>query len=306
MEKQVPPQNRAALLEPRERFPTRVTSVERLSPALQAMVQPYQSGENTIIRIPSGLYPFQRMLWKISLPFGWRRTPERVMVFDPEAITVVEHNTADGVITTSIPRASLLKIHLSVTLLYSYIELVWVDGDHVKTKAFEYNTVGELLILQGVNRLRAVYTACLPPAPVEEREDILAPLPFKFRNYLRDSLLPDEPLCAAVYQPAIRQGIGPFRPAISPNRAVGITDRQVILIEDRRDNTSTEVDYTIWRGFYPLSRIQHMEVEARPDVTWLRLQHGSASVIQTTDIPLMLANAEALWSVLQDHTACAV
>jgi hypothetical protein len=300
MMKQALPHNRAAMFEPRQRFPMPVYSAEELSPLLRAKMPPYQPGETHIIRIPPGYYPFQRAMWRFKLPFGWRRTPERIMVFEPDAITIIESDP-DGLVTaTSVPRVSLLKIHVVVVLLYSYIELVRVDGDHVETKRIEYNTVGEPLILRGMDRIRAAYPPCLPPATVPAREEILAPLPFKFRHYLRASLLPNEQLRAAVYQSTIRQGVGPFRPEISPNRAVGITERHMVLIEDRRDSFSSDVDYAVFQYFYPLSHIQHMAVEVMPDVSWLRLQHGSAGVTQATDLALVPANADALWAVLQD------
>jgi hypothetical protein len=292
-------QHQAAMNEPRERFPTLVRSVEGLSLPLRAAVLPYQSGASYIIRIPPGRYPFQRTMWRFVLPFGWRRTPERIMVFDPDAITIIESDPAGDVTTTSVPRAALLKIHVVVVLLYSYIELVWVDGDHVETRKIEYNTVGQTLIERGIDRLRAAYPPCLPPAPAKAREDLLAPLPFKFRHYLRSSLLPNEQLRAAVYQPVIRQGL--LRLDISPNRAVGITARHMILIEDRRDSFSTNVDYAIFQYFYPLGHIQHMAIDAMPDVSWLRLQHGRAGVTQATDIALLPANADVLWAVLQDQ-----
>jgi hypothetical protein len=294
-------QKRAAMNEPRQRFPTLVHSVEELPPSLQEMVLPYQSGETPIVRIPPGHYPFPRTLWRFLLPFGWRRTPERIMVFEPETITVIESDPDGPVTATSIPRAFLLKIHLVVVLLYSYIELVWVDGDHVETKKIEYNTVGEALIRRGMDRLRAACPPCLPPAETRAREELLAPLPIKFRHYLRSSLLPDEQLYAAVYQPVIRQGSGPFRPRLSPNRAVGITERCMIVIEDRHDSASSDVDYAIYQYFYPFSHIQHVAVETLPDVTWLKLQHGSGEVTQETDLALLPANAEALWTVLQNQ-----
>ncbi|MCC6612526.1 MAG: hypothetical protein IT320_03550 [Anaerolineae bacterium] len=294
-------QGKVATIEPRDRFPILVTSIGKLSASLQQAVQPYCSGETHIVRIPPGYYPFRRMWGRLELPFGWRRTPERIMVFEPDAITIIESDPAGQVTTTTVLRTALLKIHVFVELLYAYIELVWVDGNAIETRKFEYNTVGEALILQGIDRLRAAYSPCLPAAQVDDREKTPARLPLKFHNYLRGSLLPDEQLLAAIFQPAIWQRTGVLRQCLSPNRAVGITERQIILVEDRKDRFSVEVNYSTVCCFYPLAHIQHMDVEVTEDASRLKLQHGCGGVMQATDIALSPANAEAVWSILQSH-----
>ena len=287
--------------EPRQLFPTLVTSVGKLSAPLQEAVQPHCSSTSHIVRIPPGYYPFRRTWGRIRGPFSWRQTPERIVVFEPDTITIIESNPAGLVTTTSVARTALLKIHVFVFLLYAYFELVWVDNDRIETRALEYNTVGEALILQGIDRLRTAYPPSLPPAPVEDRQALLARLPLKFRNYLRDSLLPDEQLYAAIFQPAIRQATGLMHPYLSPDRAVGITERQIILVENRRDRWSSDVGYSTFCCFYPLAHIQHITIEATPDVSWLRLLHGCGSVTQATDIALLPTNAGALEAILRDH-----
>lgn len=302
MLKQMLHQDLLAKREPRQLFPTLVTSVETLSAPLQEALRPHCSTESHIVRIPPGYYPFRRAVGKIHLPFGWRQTPERLLVFDPDAIIVIESNPAGLVTTTPVPRTALFKIHVFVFLLYSYLELVWADRDHVETRTFEYNTVGERFILQGIDRLRAAYPACLAPTPVENRAEMLTPLPLKYRNYLRDSLLPDEQLYTAIFQPAIQKGTGLLRTYLAPDRAVGITARQLIMVENRRDRFASEEDYATYCRFYPLAHIQHMTIEVADGVAWLKLQHVCGGVTQATDIALMPSNAETLWAILQDHT----
>lgn len=299
MLKQMLHQDLLARREPRQLFPTLVTSVETLSAPLQEALRPHCSETSHIVRIPPGYYPFRRVVGKIHLPFGWRQTPERILAFDPEAIIIVESNPAGLVTTTPVPRTALFKIHVFVFLLYSYLELVWADRDHVETRTFEYNTVGERFVLQGIDRLRAAYPPALPPAPVGDQKAMLTPLPLKYRNYLRDSLLPDEQLYTAIFQPAIRQGTGLLRTYLAPDRAVGITARQLIMVENRRDRFASEEDYATYCCFYPLAQIQHMSIEAAADVSWLKLQHSCGGVTQTTDIALLPNNAEALWAILQ-------
>lgn len=300
MLKQVLHQDLLAKREPRQLFPTRVTFVETLAAPLQEALRPHCSTESHIVRIPPGYYPFRRVVGKIHLPFGWRQTPERLLVFDPDAILIIESNPAGLVTTTPVPRTALLKIHVFVFLLYSYFELVWVDSGHIETRTFEYNTVGEWFILQGIDRLRAAYPPTLPPIQVEDWAEILARLPLKYRNYLRDSLLPDEQLYAAIFQPAIRQGTGLLRTYLAPDRAVGITERHIIVVENRRDRFASEMGYSTYCCFYPLTHIQHMSIETTNEVAWLKLVHGSGDVTQATEIALLPTNAEILWAILQE------
>ncbi len=301
MIKQVLHPDLLAIREPRQQFPTLVTSVGKLSAPLQEAVRPHCSNTSHIVRIPPGYYPFRRTWGKFRGSFGWRQTPERILVFEPDTITIIESNPAGLVTTTSVARTALLKIHVFVFLLYSYFELVWVDNDHIETRAFEYNTVGEKFIQQGIDRLRTAYPPDLPPAPVEDREALLARLPLKFRNYLRDSLLPDEQLYTAIFQPAIRQATGLIHPYLGPDRAVGITERQIILVENRRDRLSAEVGYSTYCCFYPLTHIQHITIEATGDISWLKLRHGYGNVTQATDIALLPTNAGVLEAILRHH-----
>lgn len=302
MIKQVLHQDRLTPREFRQRFPTIVTSLEQLAAPLQEAIRPHYSTTSHMVRIPPGYYPSRRMWGSLPLPFGWRQTPERILVFEPDAITIIESHAGDQVTTTVVPRTALLKIHVYIFLLHSYIELVWVDSDHIETRALEYNTVGEAFILQGIHRLRAACPSALLPAPFEDREAILAGLPLKFRNYLRDSLLPDEQLYTALFQPAMRQATGLLHPYLAPDRAVGITERHMLVVENRRDRFSAEASYSTYCCFYPLAHIQHMTLDATPNATWLKLQHGCGGVTQSTDIALLPANAEALWAILQGHT----
>jgi hypothetical protein len=280
--------------DPRQRFPTPVRSLDDLPPDVRAVVQPRRA-QPSILRIPPGTYPIRRAVWGIELPFGWRRTPERFLLFGDDAITVIE---PDSMTVTDIPLASLIEIRHVAVLLYAYLELVWVDGMHIEVKKIEYNSVGQHWIEREIDRIRALHPPCLSLAAPQDCEAILAPLPFKFRNYLRSSLLDSEHLLAAVYQPAIRRSAKPFHAYIAPNRAIGVTERCLIVIEDRKHQRFSEADYAILQYFYPLTHLQNIAVETTPDVGWLRLQHGAAGVIRQTDIPLMPDQLDVMRGVL--------
>jgi hypothetical protein len=284
-------------IDPRERFPTLLGSIEDVRPGARAVVE-QRRAQLPILRIPPGAYPFQRRVWGVELPFGWRRTPERILLFDPNMITVIETDLSGQTTVTDIPLAALIEIHQVAILLYSYLELIWVDGAHIETKRLEYNSVGEHFIEERIGRVRALHPPCLPPAAAQDRETTMAPLPYKFRNYLRSSLLDDEHLITAVFQPAMRRSAGRLRPYVAPNRALGVTERCLIVIEDRRHGRLSETDYAILHYFYPLSYLQNITFETAPDVGWLRLQQGTVGGVQQTDIPLMPDQLDVLRGVL--------
>jgi hypothetical protein len=284
--------------DPRQRFPVPIHAMDDLPPGVRDLVQPRRTPP-AILRIPPGAYPIRRTVWGIELPFGWRRTPERFLLFDQETITIVESDPLGNITATDIPLAALIEIRHVAVLLYAYLELVWVDGGHIEVKKVEYNSVGQYLLEREIDRVRALHPPCLSPAPAQDREAILAPLPFKFRNYLRGSLLSDEQLLAAVFQPAIRRAVGPLHTYIAPNRALGVTERCLIVIEDRQHQRYSEADYAILQYFYPLSHLQNITVDTTPEVGWLRLQHGAAGSVQQTDIPLMPEPLDVLTGVLR-------
>lgn len=279
----------------RKRFPTDVSSVDDLPGPVQAAVRQSQPDRliRQIINIPAHDYLIQRHLWWFSLPFGWRRTPERVLVFGEDRITVVEPDKQGVPTPITIPLAALIELRLFRVLLYSYVEFTWAEGAHAQSMRIEFNAVGDRLIQKGIDRIRAA----LPPLaePDTPPEFRLTGFPFKFRSYLRDSVLPGEAVLAVAYQPAIRQGTGRFSPYLSPNRAVALTDRCLITIEDRyhtaRFEGVTEADYSMDRRFLPLRQVAQVVTEPAGDITWLKVR---SSTDYDMTIPLAPAAASTL------------
>jgi hypothetical protein len=69
--------------------------------------------------------------------------PERTLVLTSNQLIVVARNTATASIEiTAIPLAFMIAFEWGVILLYSWIEIVWVDSGLRHTR-FEFNTVGE-------------------------------------------------------------------------------------------------------------------------------------------------------------------
>ena len=101
-------QSRVEMNDPRQRFPMKVSGVEDLPPQVRAALH-HPSDPRSILRIPSGAYPIRRTVWFVELPFGWRRTPERFLVFGDTVLTVIEIEPGGIVTTTDIPVACFSK-----------------------------------------------------------------------------------------------------------------------------------------------------------------------------------------------------
>jgi hypothetical protein len=291
----------------RAQFPVDVRSVgelpEPVGEALRSR-QPDQSIRR-IIKIPAHEYPVRRTTWRLELPFGWRVTPDRTLAFGDREITVVEVDQPGVLTVTPIPLDALVEIHVMEVLLYAFIEFIWVGDARVETKRAEYNSVGSTLIQRAVDQVRATFPPCLPPDFRFPPEISLAELPLKFRNHLRRSLIPAEQLLAVTYQPAIRRQRVRLHPFLSPNRAVAVTERCLISVEDQRHRrrwlAGVDTDYSVVRRFFPLSRVQRLSFDPAPDTYWLNLQVGIGAVTHATSIPLAPAGAEALRAVLHDQ-----
>lgn len=288
----------------RDRFPEIVGSVSEL-PALVAESIPQSQPVDAIrviIRIPPGAYPVRRAMWGIELPFGWRQTPERFLAFGERVVTVLEAEEGAVTAMTSAPLAALFDIHLFQELLYSWVEFVWGGQDSVDTIKVEYNSVGSWLIWRGITCIRESFP-CQPLPEPESPSDIdLTEFPFKFKSYLRSSLITGERLVAAVYQPAIRPATRRWRRFISPNRVIAVTDRNILVIEDQRNRflrrDRADADYAIVRHFFPLDRLQQAAVEPGPDADQIRIGFGHGAVIHDMILPVAPPRAQRLCDVL--------
>jgi hypothetical protein len=289
----------------RPQFPTEVRSIGDLPEPVGEAIRQQQPGHSIwcIIRIPPHEYPVRRTTWRLELPFGWRTTPDRTLVFGEQEITAVEVDQHGILTVTPIPLDSLVEIHVVEVLLYAFIEFIWADA-WIEAKRVEYNSVGSRLIQRAVDEIRATFQPCLPPAARSQPEISLAELPLKFRNHLRSSLIPAEQLLAVTYQPAIRRQTGRLHPFLSPNRAVAITERCLISVEDQRHRKrwldGVDTDYSVVRRFYPLSRVERLSFDPAPEAHWLNLRLGIGGVTRETAIPLAPAGAEALRAVLRE------
>jgi hypothetical protein len=215
-----------------ERFVVPVESLDTLPEPVAAVICQHVTHIRQMILIPAQEFPLRRLVWRWDLAFGWRKTPRRTVVLGDDQLLVV-HET-DPLTVTQIPLADLAYIHITKDLLYAVVELGWNSGGEWQTVTLEHTLVGHPLVRRLLDMAREQ-----SPAPVTALA-LADDLPFKFRNYLQESLLPDEHVCGSAYQPG--RGM------------TAITEQNLIRIVESRG-------YGIHIHFYALNHVEQMPEE---------------------------------------------
>jgi hypothetical protein len=287
-----------------DRFLTRFDSLDHLPPRVGTAVRGRVSAQliQGIIVIPPQEYPIRRIGWLRDLPFGWRVTPWRTVVFLSQQIVIVDENWNGTLGVTTIPVEALTSLELGTVLLYAYVQFTWVSQNQVKSLKIEFNAADESIIRCLLDQLRATISG-YPLRRISLVGGILADLPLKFRNYLRIALLPDEPVCFAVYQPPIRRAEGWLHALISPHRAVAVTDRHIILLED---DIRTHMEYSMTTRWCSLRRIRRVTFEPTSDAVWMHLSPGVGPITQDIDIPLDVETSSEVQGALERAVATAL
>ncbi len=265
-----------------------VDSVSELPEPVQHEIAqlPPQSVHRMVV-VPPQDFPVIRFKRFGNLPFGWRTTPKRVLIFGDQYTAIINSEPAGQITTITIPLDAIVTIELATMLLRAHVEFTWLCGNQTETFKIEFNAVGELLIRRELNYLRSVIAerARLPNRNQSNLPEVaIANLPLKYRNYVRYALLSQERILAAIYQPAVRQSQRLLRGYLSPNRAVAVTNQHLIAVEDER--WGIKGDYGVITRFIPLNRICRITFEPLPDATWVRFTLGAPESGAELSIPL--------------------
>ena len=276
----------------RDFFLYAVAHVDELPEPVRAAFQAHPTtGDSAIIVIPPQEYGVLRMNWLRILPFARRTTPQRTLLITDEQIIIVETEDA-APNTIVIPVQNIIYIGLGVILLYAYLELVWVHNDQINTIKIEFNSVGESIIRSQITRTRTILVRQHSTAGRGKLASIMHGFPFKFQGYLGYSLLRNEQLLGAVYQPALRDSHRWRRTYLSPNRVVAVTDRSLIILEDPDSGPVSQ--YGIVTRFIPMSRIQEITFDHEQGQSQMNVMLGIGNTLQNLSIPLDAQNAHVL------------
>lgn len=274
-----------------EHFLREIETLADLPEPVRAVIQQNMIRSRRIIYVPSQAYPIQHSKFLLKLPFQWRRTPQRTLVFGDEQILIVDGLTQESLQTYTIPLSDLLSIRLASALLYMYLELTWKDKGKAETIKIEFNAVGERRIKCELDAIRTTIAARHPFGPFPETS--ISHFPYKFQTYTYGDLLPRETLWVGVYEPKIATSTLYLRTFLSPNRATLLTDQHLLILEDqnRRLFEADLSEYWMSRCFIPRSRVRSVNFENELNVTWMTVTLDGHSDIR---VPLLEPRAVAL------------
>jgi len=131
----------------------------------------------------------------------------------------------------ALPYDAIVAWELSVTLLYGRLDL-WGDRDGAIVRtSIEFNTVNLRLIEAALAPLERHTLGSTRQGQRDARPQL--DLPFKFRNFLNDALLADEPIRALVFQETV---VAPvfrlWRRLLTPGTLIVGTDRRLLVIRE--------------------------------------------------------------------------
>ena len=281
-----------------DRFLRIIHNIKELPPFLQDIVLHYNldPSKEKIIYIPPQSYPIPNHFLFINLPYKWRITPYRLLVFKELALTIISVTSEKSTEYINIPIRSIIDAIFSTQLLYAYLLLRWEDEKGLQEKRIEYNTVGELFIRNAFSafwqlkiKQSLLHSDNIQPCSVHKIQADLSskPIPIKFSNYLHYSCLPEEQAHLAIFQPIVR-GKSFFKPIISPPRMTIITDRQIIFLEEELGYAS---QYSIIIHYCPFDSIKQIEIHPDEQYIWITFVMGKNYSSITKTIPLFEAGS---------------
>jgi hypothetical protein len=218
----------------------------------------------------------------------WEYVPERALVFvEGGLLYLAAAGPGAPARIARIDASALLRLRSSILLLYGLLEFKADCGGAAGEVRLEYNTV----VWHWLNEPLARYVASACPAPATAldpgaaraaNEPALAALPFKFANGLRYySLAPGERVVAATFQPAIwRKGKHLVRRQVTPNTLLALTDRKLVLIEEKRAQPwsrppgAGQGEYGWIFTYTPLDRVIEMTVAPREGLNELTIHQA--------------------------------
>jgi hypothetical protein len=200
-----------------------------------------------------------------------RRLTENLVTRIGNSIYIVE-NRASGLVITEHKIEHINCIEEATFLLRSWIRIHSAAEGKLTTTWLEFNTVSMRLFQPMILAMRQYP----PPStdrynPERDKFNHLARQHYKFMNYARKSLLPDEIVCTFILQPEITKplfkGWGlKLRKTVVPKHICTLTDKELILIrEEIKLWWHVGSNYGgIWQ-YIPLSRISSIQLKPQSD-----------------------------------------
>lgn len=222
------------------------------------------------LSITAGSFPFT-ILTPTFEGFLRRRLTENLVTRVGDSIYIVE-DRPDGLVFTEHKIEHINCVEEANILLRSWLKIHSAAEGKLTTTLLEFNSVSMELFQ---SMILAVRRSPSSPAsndnPELDKFDSLMYRDFKFMNYARKSLLPDEIVHAFALQLEITEpllrGLGlKFRRTVVPKHICILTDKELILIrEEIKPWWHLGRNYGgIWQ-YIPLSRISSLQLKPQSD-----------------------------------------
>jgi hypothetical protein len=280
-------------------FLTQVESLDTLPRETAGAIRAQAQGQalGGLIVIPPQEYPVARSGRLLHLPFLWRVTPKRTLAFGERDIICVSVDSRGRSLTHTIPLKAIVSLEIATVLLYAWAQFTWTGHGQVETLKIEFNAVGEHVLRRRLEAIRGAWFARQDDLIVGDPnvECDIAAMPLKFRNYLHYGLLKGETLKAVLFQPAFRRVEARFRPYLAPSRAIGLTDRAIVLVEE---DVAGHATYGVITRYLPLEKIADVRFEPDEDCMWLSIAVGEGEAKQVIRLPFQASRAPVLESAL--------
>ncbi len=211
---------------------------------------------------------------------GFIRRENEKLVFSLDRHLHIWERINGGLTCTCYALEDIHLVESGRILLYAWIGIRGVASHGgLVTSILRFNSVTDYLFAPFVDEIRGASgdLAGADHEPEIRKPDRLSPPSFKFRNYARRSLLPDEQVIDALWQPEIRNKLltllgRSFCRTMATTHLLILTDRELIVL--REDEKSP-----CWRGdsrhggvwiYIPLDKITSVTL-TQPDANLLAL-----------------------------------
>lgn len=223
--------------------------------------------------------------------FRWRLDPLQALVFTQKGVLHVfeaEKGEKEGG-GTWILAEDILKVRLSLILLYGKLEIWGTGSNQVSTIAVEYNTVSHHFLAPLLKALLRKTWVEKPTSNTSFQPDStfssFVNTSFSFYNGLKgEAIQPGESVLGHVYQPELREPVlKVFQRKVFPQTVLAVTNHQLILLQqDLKSKTHHEWIFT----FVPGYRISQFSTEGKRD--WQKIIFHLAPEFADQNIEILL------------------
>ncbi|HYE83978.1 MAG TPA: hypothetical protein VEG39_17655 [Clostridia bacterium] len=254
---------------------SRIQSWPRLISSFEEIPNCFQRSFNSIIN-GAELFPYT-----VYLPeYSWdeRKTNEMLLCLTDKVIYIIEVNNGNTQVI-AYPFEDIVLLNRGAMLLYSWIKFAGYVNGRLKTTTIEFNTVTEKLFEKLLSMIRIQYSSSEYAAGIEtagacpdlQELDLLSAIDYKFMNYAKRSVLPDERILEYLFQPAMsKKYFRFFSKPLSKAHMYILTGKELILIEEEYQDIKrfrTKKYLVVW-NYIPLNKIKNISIgEYQTDVS---------------------------------------